>query len=92
MSVHGFESDASYFEFLASQQQDPVVRKELTSIAQTYRQLCMSGNDILVGTREERWRKRAEESRTLSEGQQDCRTKLLRLADAYDLLSGDAKI
>lgn len=95
MMSHSFLSDATYFEFLASQQQDVLVRNELLSIAGTYRALSKSKDGHLFGTtREDLWRKRAEECRTLSDGTASvfCRAKLVRLAEAYDLLSGDVKV
>ena len=93
-SAYGYDSDANYFEFLAGQQSDPFVQKQLLSIAKTDQHLSKSKNGLINGTREERWRKRAEECRTLSERQKDefCRSKLLRLAEAYDLLSGDRPV
>lgn len=94
MSVRGYESDATYFEFLASKHQDPKVRRDLLGIARTYRLLSKTKDGYLLGSREDRWRKRAEECRTLSERFDDefCRAKLVRLAEAYDLLSGDQQV
>ena len=92
MAVQGFENDARYFEFLAGQQPDKAVRNELLAIARIYISLAKEG--YTNGTREEHWRKRAEECRVLSDqyASEFCRTKLLRLADAYALLSGDQEI
>jgi hypothetical protein len=90
----GFENDAAYFEIIAQQQLDSAVRKELLEVAAAYHRLASTKGGSLVGTREERWRKRAEECRTLAEQFQNekCRAHLLRLATSYDLLAGDVQV
>ena len=90
MHRNGFESDAAYFDLVATSQQDPQVRRELQELASTYRALAKNNGELIRGTREQQWIKRAEECRTLADRfqSQECRAYLHRLADTYDMLAG----
>lgn len=86
MSYLDFESDALYFEILAREQTDAAARNELGNVAFAYRAFAKTHGGWFSGRREEHWRKRAEECRTLADQfrSETCRDRLLRLAETYD--------
>ena len=83
----GFQCDAAYFDVVAQQATDQQDRRDLKMVADTYR--ALSKGAVIYGHRHDRWSTRASKCRTLA-GQfnsEVCRTHLLRLAEAYDLLA-----
>src|SRR5262245_13760118 len=90
MSYRGFESDAAYFEIVAHQSSNAADRKELRKVASTYRSLANRRVRPSWQSRQDHWRKRAEECRTLSEQfkNEACRAQLVRLAETYELMAG----
>lgn len=82
----GFQCDAAYFDIVAQQATDRQDRHDLKMVADTYRALSKSA--VACGHRHGRWSTRASKCRTLADQfkSEVCRTHLLRLAEAYDLL------
>jgi hypothetical protein len=96
----GFKRTAVYFEWLAQREtRDYDRRQRLLEVAGFYRSLAgiipamptrYKGNGAALPlTREERWRARAEECRTLADCFTDpiCRGQLTRLAQSYDQMA-----
>jgi hypothetical protein len=96
----GFKRTAVYFEWLAQREtRDYDRRQRLLEVAGFYRSLAgiipamptrYKGNGAALPlTREERWRARAEECRTLADCFTDptCREQLGRLAQSYDCMA-----
>ena len=94
MTDRGFESDATYFEIVASQSKDSTDRRHLREVAKTYRSLSKNGKAPLLLSRREHWAHRAEECRTLADQfrNETCRTQLQRLADTYELMVANSDV
>ena len=83
----GFQCDAAYFDVVAQQATDRQDRRDLKLVADAYR--ALSKGAVICGHRQDRWRTRASKCRALTDQfkSEVCRTHLLRLAEAYDLLA-----
>jgi len=88
MVDRGFDSDAVFFDIVASQSKDLVDRRALKEVAKAYRSLSKSALPQPILTRREHWAHRAEECRTLADQFRNpaCRTQLRRLAETYDMM------
>jgi hypothetical protein len=93
MLDRGFESDAAYFDIVASQSKNPSDRRHLREVAKKYRSLSKNGGTV-IRSRREHWQNRAEECRTLADqfSNDACRTQLQRLADTYDMMVANSDI
>ena len=94
MTDRGFESDAAYFDIVASQAKDADERRHLREVAKKYRSLSKNGSASLIRSRREHWQHRAEECRTLADQFSNaiCRTQLQRLADTYDMMVANSDV
>jgi len=94
MADRGFESDAAYFEIVASQSKDPSDRRNLREVAKKYRSLSRNAKMPLLVSRRQHWQHRAEECRTLADQFTNaaCRAQLQRLADTYDMMVANSDL
>src|SRR5262245_16003878 len=94
MTDRGFESDAAYFEIVASQSKDSADRRHLREVAKKYRSLSKNSRAPLIRSRREHWQHRAEECRTLADQctNETCRTQLQRLADTYEMMVANSDL
>jgi hypothetical protein len=90
MANADFESDANYFDLIAERAEQPADRKELLKVADTYRGLAKTEQELPLGSsRADNWKRRAEKCRTLAStfSSDVCRNQLNRLADAYEKIA-----